>query len=396
MVDKVGIARGAVKAIAMLVGLPATTLCLMSLVGLVTDNGWVRSIVALLVAIMLPAFIADRLLPDDAEERPKGLVSDVLAVTWMAIPVLVAVALNAFTRPALAAEGDRLRQSDMGVLAKVVYKMAAVDPEGTTTTPSVSPSASTSASSSASTSAPTPKPQVTASATTSATAPAAEEPAPKNDTDELSPAELFREWAPAVVSVGVTTKRGMGGGTGFLIDTDGTIVTNYHVIDQAEEGTIKFKNGAIYDEITVLVADPDADLALLYVDLEKPKEGDIPSDVTPAVIGDSDKIEVGERAISIGNPLGLDHTLTTGVVSARRVWRDKNWIQMSTPVSPGNSGGPVFNGRGEVIGVTTAIVGVGFAQNLNLAVPINVLKSKIKKDYPAKRKLGQTGGASSW
>jgi len=364
----------------------------MALVGLVTDNGWARAIVALLVAVLLPAFIADRLLPDDGEARPKGLVSDVLATTWMTVPVVMAIALNAFTQPVLAAEGDRLRQSRLNSLAAVVYKMAAVDPDEAAPSPTVpsTPSASASPSSSA-----PPPPQAKATASVSGAAPVPVPDPPKPD-DELSPADLFRAWAPAVVSVGVKGPRGTGGGTGFLIDEEGTIATNYHVIDHAEEGTIKFKNGAIYDDIMVLVADPDADLALLYVELDKPKEGEAPDDVSSANLGDSETIEVGERTISIGNPLGLEHTLTTGVVSARRVWRDKNWIQMSTPVSPGNSGGPVFKGRGEVIGVTTAIVGPGYAQNLNLAVPINVLKSKIEKDYPAQRKLGQSGGASSW
>ena len=105
---------------------------------------------------------------------------------------------------------------------------------------------------------------------------------------------------------------------------------------------------------------------------------------------------MGERAISIGNPLGLEHTLTTGEVSARRKFQGRAWIQMSTPISPGNSGGPVFNTRGQVIGVTTASIGAGgHAQNLNLAVPINVLKAMIKPEYPDKHELGKKSG-SQW
>ncbi|MBW2457147.1 MAG: trypsin-like peptidase domain-containing protein [Deltaproteobacteria bacterium] len=155
--------------------------------------------------------------------------------------------------------------------------------------------------------------------------------------------------------------------------------------------------GATFEEVWILTADPTADLALLQIDLSHPTDGD-PVDVEPVVLGDSDKIVVGEEAISIGNPLGLAHTMTTGIVSSRRTYRGKQWIQMSTPISPGNSGGPVFNAYGEVIGVSTASVGGGFGggQNLNLAVPINVLKSKIRPDYPGKRKFGTAGGASTW
>jgi S1-C subfamily serine protease len=155
-------------------------------------------------------------------------------------------------------------------------------------------------------------------------------------------------------------------------------------------------NGASYKTVWALEVDAGADLALLQIDLGAPDEGEAPR-VDPVMLGDSEKVTVGESAVSIGNPLGLEHTLTTGVVSSRRSYRGKNWIQISAPISPGNSGGPVFNERGEVIGITTATIGGGFvpAQNLNLAVPINDMKAKVKADYPGKRKLGK-GGPKSW
>ena len=107
---------------------------------------------------------------------------------------------------------------------------------------------------------------------------------------------------------------------------------------------------------------------------------------------------MGEPVFVIGNPLGLEHTLTTGIVSARRTYEGKKWIQMSAPISPGNSGGPVFDGKGKVIGVATAVIhGYGRAQNLNLAVPVDQVKQLIKSDYPNKRKLGSGGGTGgSW
>jgi len=394
VVDKLSIARKVVKAIALLVGLVATFVCLMALIGLVAASGWVRAPLAIVIAVALPALLADRLLPADAkDEKAKGLTSDVFALTWLAVPLGVAVLGHGFSGPWLVQEGDRLTAAGQGLLASTTYLLAGVDPSGAalpapgadSSSAEVDPSA-TPASSSSGPVEPTPP---TPSASTSA--------APDDSADkELSPAELFKKWAPSVVTISVKGgPRGGGGGTGFLIDDKGTIATNHHVIDGGTEAQIKFIKGAVYEEVWVLTEDPQADLALLRVDLDSPADGDSPN-VEPVTLDDSDAIEVGERAISIGNPLGLEHTLTTGVVSARRTYRGKQWIQMSTPVSPGNSGGPVFNGSGRVIGVTTAIVGFGMAQNLNLAVPINVLKSKIKGDYPGKRKFGKAGGSSQW
>jgi S1-C subfamily serine protease len=101
-------------------------------------------------------------------------------------------------------------------------------------------------------------------------------------------------------------------------------------------------------------------------------------------------VEVGEAVLVIGNPLGLEHTLSTGVVSARRLYRDKRWVQITAPLSPGNSGGPVFDQKGSTIGVATAVVGPGFGQNLNLAVPIDQVRAMLKPQYPGKRKLGSS------
>lgn len=371
----------------MLVGFPATLLCLMATAGLVSESGWVRSLGALVVALAVPAVIADRLLPSSPDDKSKGLASDVLALSWLGFPLVFAVALGDFTGDMLAREADRLQAGGWPTLAKGTYLLAAVEPT------SAAPEAPTAlvTATTATAAVPTAHP----SAEPSAEPETPPEPAPREE-GEIEASELFKKWAPAVVSIAIETPSGNGGGTGFLIDNDGTIATNHHVIEHGGEALIKFMNGAIYKEIDILVDDPDADLALLRIDLKKPAEGEQPK-VTPTELGDSDKVVVGERAISIGNPLGLEHTLTTGIVSARRTYQGKNWIQMSTPVSPGNSGGPVFDGHGRVIGVTTAIIhGYGVAQNLNLAVPVNVLKSRIQKNYPGKRKYGAPGGSQHW
>ena len=216
--------------------------------------------------------------------------------------------------------------------------------------------------------------------------------------DDRTPAELFQELAPSVVTI-FRKGGGDGSGTGFLVDGDGVLATNHHVIEGANQLRIKFMNGAIYDSVELLSDAPALDLALLRVDLAQPLEGGAPPPSKPLTLGDSDKVIVGERAISIGNPLGLEHTLTDGLVSARRLYEGRAWIQMSVPVSPGNSGGPLFDMRGAVIGITTQQVlggAFGRAQNLNLAVPVNELKKLIQPSYPQRRKFGEGNGASQW
>jgi serine protease Do len=386
------LARRVLKALAIGLGFVATLLSLMSVVGLLAENGWIRVLVALLVAVAVPAVLSDRLLPDDVE-RARGLPSDVFALTWIGFPVAFAVGFNAATRPMLAREADRLAAAGMTSAARATYLLAGVEPGA--------PSAASAPAASASNLDPPPPVAASSSAAIAPVAPATSAPAPPvpEPKAEASPADLFKRLAPAVVTVAVDfSKEGVeGGGTGFLIDTKGTIVTNHHVIDDAKKARIKFMSGSIFEEIDVLLEDSAADLALLRIALDKPKDGQ-PVKVDPLVLGDSDQIVVGERAISIGNPLGLEHTLTDGLISARRVYGGRQWIQTSVPISPGNSGGPLFDMRGRVVGVTTAQIRgfMGIGQNLNLAVPVNVLKRMLLPEYPSRRKLGSSGASSHW
>jgi S1-C subfamily serine protease len=391
-----GVARSAVKIVALVVGLLGTLVCLQALVGKFTASGWLRGGAALVIALVVPAVVADRLLPDDDPAKGKGVVGDVFAVLWLAVPVLFALVLGGATNGLLRTEGDRLTQAGFGSLGRVAYLLGGVD-----TTVTVTHEGSSSASGSAATSG---APPVVGSGSAGGEAiPKPEDagaPTPKpKQPGEKTPAELFKELAPSVVSINIKAGPEMeGGGTGFLVDTKGTIVTNHHVIAVGKEIRIKFFNGAIYEEVDVLEEDPGQDLALLAIKLSKPKEGKAPK-IDPPGLGNSDKVQVGERAISIGNPLGLEHTLTDGLVSARRVYQGKHWIQMSVPVSPGNSGGPVFDLKGNVIGVTTAQVLGGFfgrAQNLNLAIPVNEVKKRLRSQYPNRRKFGTQGGGSHW
>ncbi|MEJ2133044.1 MAG: trypsin-like peptidase domain-containing protein, partial [Gammaproteobacteria bacterium] len=153
-----------------------------------------------------------------------------------------------------------------------------------------------------------------------------------------------------------------GVGSGFVIDRDGLIVTNNHVIDGAKHIVVTLHDGTEHDA-KVIGADPKTDLALLEIDADG---------LTAARFGDSDRARVGDWVVAIGNPFGFGGTATVGIISARG--RDlqsgpyDDFLQIDAPINRGNSGGPVFNTYGEVIGVNTAIyspnggnVGIGFA-----------------------------------
>ncbi len=313
---------------------------------------------------------------------------------WLGFTVVFAIGLGRVSRHALTQEGDRLTASGMGTLSRVPYLLA-----GIRATPSTEPSTAGSASAGGSSSVPSPTLDQTASVPTlldDPPTPDAGAQKKKHDPDDLTPAELFKKLSPAVVTISIKAAGGAeGGGTGFLIDREGTVVTNQHVVSLADSLSIRFLGGATFDDVELLVEDAAQDLALLRVKLSKPTEGDAVK-VDPIEIGDSDKVEVGERAIAIGNPLGLEHTLTDGIVSARRIYEGRQWIQMSVPISPGNSGGPLFDMHGKVIGITTARVGSIFAQNLNLAVPVNALRQIIKAEYPGRHKIGKGKKSSTW
>ncbi len=162
-----------------------------------------------------------------------------------------------------------------------------------------------------------------------------------------------------------------GTGSGFVYDNKGHIITNYHVVEGAESIDVKFSDEVSFPAV-VVGSDPGNDIAVLKVDT-----ADI--QLTPLALGTSADLQVGQRAIAIGNPFGLDQTLTTGVISAlgRPLQTDRdnfiyNVIQTDAAINPGNSGGPLLNSRGEVIGVNTAIR--EGAEGIGFAVPIDTVK----------------------
>lgn len=187
----------------------------------------------------------------------------------------------------------------------------------------------------------------------------------------------------SVVAIDVRTRSGSGKGSGVILDRDGHVLTNDHVVGDATDGGIQvtLADGRIY-EAAIVGTDPTTDLAVIEL-------VDPPSDLNPAVLGDSDQVQVGAPVMAVGNPLGLDSTVTTGIVSAvdRPVSTSDggddpvvtNAIQIDAAINPGNSGGPLFDARGEVIGITSSIaslsgsrsgagsIGLGFAIPSTLA-----------------------------
>jgi serine protease Do len=175
-------------------------------------------------------------------------------------------------------------------------------------------------------------------------------------------------------------------GSGFIIDADGSILTNNHVVENAQKIVVKLSNDQEY-EAKVIGRDPKTDMAVIKIDAK--------TGLSAASLGDSDGLEVGEWVVAIGNPFGLDSTITSGIVSAkgRHIGQGPydNFIQTDASINPGNSGGPLINLRGEVIGINTAIfsrtggnMGIGFAIPINLAkelLPQLRGKGKVTRGY---------------
>ena len=175
-------------------------------------------------------------------------------------------------------------------------------------------------------------------------------------------------------------------GSGFVIDRDGTIVTNNHVVENADQIKVKLSNGKEFDA-KVLGRDPKTDLAVIKIDASQ--------DLKPLRMGNSDDLKVGSWVVAIGSPFGLEQTVTAGIVSAKgRVIGSgpyDNFIQTDASINPGNSGGPLINMNGEVVGINTAIIASG--QWIGLAIPVN-MASEIVPQLKAKGKVtrAQLGG----
>jgi S1-C subfamily serine protease len=184
-----------------------------------------------------------------------------------------------------------------------------------------------------------------------------------------STAEVAHAATPATVTILTMTADGdtIAQGSGFVIQADGVVVTNYHVMRGAGAAEVRFPQGKRYSSVTALAADAEHDLAILKIHAQHLDTLPLAATIPP----------VGSKVIVIGAPRGLDFTVTEGIVSAKRVLEGHAWIQMSAAISPGSSGGPVLDGHGNVIGVTTAYRTDG--QALNFAVPTLYVKQLMAR-----------------
>jgi S1-C subfamily serine protease len=187
----------------------------------------------------------------------------------------------------------------------------------------------------------------------------------------------------AVVSIVMSDKDGkpIAQGSGFAISEDGLIVTNYHVIAEGTSAIVKRPDGAFFLVDGMIASDKARDVAVIKAHGEN---------FRALTLGDSDRLEVGEEVVAIGNPFSLESTVSNGIVSGFRTVQEQGgkFLQITTPISPGSSGGPLFNMAGEVIGITTLILQGG--ENLNFAIPINDMKRVVLDKFSKIQPLPNT------
>ncbi|MBI5492173.1 MAG: trypsin-like peptidase domain-containing protein [Deltaproteobacteria bacterium] len=222
--------------------------------------------------------------------------------------------------------------------------------------------------------------------------------------DEEANIGIYEEAGPSVVNIVSTTVSydffynpvpSTGSGSGVIIDRSGNIVTNYHVVEGARSLDVTLFDGSKF-AADVVGVDPGDDIALIRVKAPQAR-------LKPIPMGDSSSLKVGQKALAIGNPFGLDKTLTTGIVSSLgRTMRATNGrlirgiIQTDAAINPGNSGGPLLDSAGKMIGVNTAIFSpVGGSIGIGFAIPVNtvkkVLPQLLDRGYVSRTWLGITG-----
>lgn len=208
---------------------------------------------------------------------------------------------------------------------------------------------------------------------------------PSAVSDEQNSIEVYKTISPGVAFINTTSysagwmgdlQEGRGNGSGSVIDNQGHILTNFHVVDRAQKLTVNFGGDKVYPAKYV-GGDADTDLAIIKIDP--------PAGLTVVPLGDSDKLNVGQKVLAIGNPFGLDRTLTTGVISGlQRPIRARNnkpidaAIQTDASINPGNSGGPLLDKFGRMIGINSQILSpAGGSVGVGFAVPVNTAKRVI-------------------
>lgn len=210
---------------------------------------------------------------------------------------------------------------------------------------------------------------------------------PSVATDEKNNAEVYKTMSPSVVNITSTTYvedwfnvyPQKGTGSGSILDTEGNILTNFHVVNEAQELDVALDSGKHY-KARVVGRDPDNDLAIIRINAPA-------AELKPIPLGDSKALFVGQKVLAIGNPFGFDHTLTTGIISGlARPLRSEftgrliegGVVQTDAAINPGNSGGPLLDARGRMIGINTMIYSPsGASAGIGFAVPVDTAKRVI-------------------
>ena len=200
-------------------------------------------------------------------------------------------------------------------------------------------------------------------------------------------ADVVKRSSDAVVLIVTSNSAGQETalGSGFLVSADGEIVTNYHVIKEAHSAIVKLSNGAFFPVAGVLASEADKDLAIIKVNGKN---------LPFLSLGDVDKLHVGDHVVAIGSPLGLEGTVSDGIVSAVRDVASKKWIQTTAPVSHGNSGGPLLDMNDQVVGVITWGVNLELGQNLNFAAPSTEVMALLVTAHKQARPLESVASKS--
>src|SRR5262249_30222209 len=184
---------------------------------------------------------------------------------------------------------------------------------------------------------------------------------------ESTPAEILAAKGPMVALLVSADDQNIGLGSGFVV-SESLLITNYHVIEGAKRLFVKLSDGSVMEVTTVVAFDSDRDLAAMK----------LPGARKGLQLADSDTVRVGEPVVVISNPQGLEHSISNGLVSGIRTEEKlPKVLQISAPISHGSSGGPVFNQKGEVIGVVSFYLEGG--QNLNFAIPSNYVKEMLRR-----------------
>jgi serine protease Do len=283
----------------------------------------------------------------------------------------------------VASRVTRVSTIASGLLAVALFALPACKGKGGTGGASPLPSGATpvaSANGAATTIAPVPPPEIKLTAGGPLGAPMSFAPIAKHaDPSVVTINTIVEEVEPD--AFGRARRRvAKGLGTGFVVDKDGVILTNNHVIDEAKSIVVKTSDDREFTG-SLVGRDSRTDVAVIRIDLKEVKGAPL----VPLSLGDSDALDVGDWVVAIGNPFGLSHTVSAGIVSAKGRGKEEveldpsgyySFLQTDASINPGNSGGPLLNLKGEVVGINTAIRGDG-AQGIGFAIPVNMVKQLL-------------------